>query len=68
MTTFPGWSSLEEQRGIGMERVAREEMKIEYGKGYARLLSRIRKDTPHAAFADRCDTAVQARITIEQPS
>jgi hypothetical protein len=35
---------LEEQQGIYMERVTREEMKIERGEGYLRLLLRIRKD------------------------
>ena len=63
---IPGLEQLEEQRGIYMEWVTRQEMKIEYGEGYRRLLLRIRKDSPHAAFDDRCDTAVQARITIEQ--
>jgi len=49
------------------ERVTRQEMKIEYGEGHRRLLLLIRKDPPHAAFDDRCDTTVQARIAIEQP-
>jgi hypothetical protein len=57
---------LEEQGGIWMERVARKEMKVEYGEGHLRLSSRIRKDPPHAAFDDRRDNTVQARITIEQ--
>jgi hypothetical protein len=48
-----------------MERVAREEMKVEYGEGHLRLSSRIRKDPPHAAFDDRRDDTVQARIPIE---
>jgi hypothetical protein len=56
---------LEEQRGIGMERVARKEMKVEYGEGHLRLFSRIREDPPHAAFDDCRDNTVQARITIE---
>jgi hypothetical protein len=58
---------LEEQQGICMEWVTRQEMKIEYGEGHTGLLSCIRKDPPHAAFDDRCDPTMQARITIEQP-
>jgi len=58
---------LEEQRGIRMEWVTREEMKIEYGEGHTGLLFCIRKDPPHAAFDHRCDTTVQTRITIIQP-
>jgi len=50
-----------------MEWVTRQEMKIEYGEGHTGLLSCIRKDPPHAAFDDRCDPTMQARITIEQP-
>ena len=50
-----------------MEWITRQEMKIEYGEGHMGLLLRIRKDLPHAAFDDRRDTTVQARITIEQP-
>jgi len=42
-------------------------MKIEHGEGHAGLLLCIHKDPPHAAFDDRCDATVQARITIEQP-
>jgi hypothetical protein len=57
---------LEEQRDICMERVTRKEMKVEYGEGHLRLSSRIREDPPHAAFDDRRDYTVQARITIEQ--
>jgi hypothetical protein len=57
---------LEEQRDICMERVARKEMKVEYGEGHLRLPLCIRKDPPHAAFDDRRDNTVQARITIEQ--
>ena len=49
-----------------MEWVTRQEMKIEYGEGHLRLSSRIRKDPPHAAFDDRRDDTVQARIPIEQ--
>ena len=64
---IPGLEQLEEQQGIRMERVTREEMEIEYGKGHPGLLLRIRKDPPHAAFDDRCDPTMQARITIEQP-
>lgn len=48
-----------------MERVARQKMKIEYGSGHTGFLLRIRKDPPHAAFDDRRNNAVQARITIE---
>ena len=33
-----------------MERVAREEMKIEYGEGHSGLLLCIRNHPPHAAF------------------
>ena len=50
-----------------MEWVTRQEMEIEYGQGHTGVLLCIRKDPPHAAFDDRCDTAVQARIMIEQP-
>jgi len=57
---------LEEQQGICMERVTRQEMKIEYGEGHTGILLCIRKGPPHAAFDDRCDTTVHARITIEQ--
>jgi len=39
-----------------MEWVTRQEMKIEYGGGHTGLLLCIRKDPPHAAFDDRCDT------------
>jgi hypothetical protein len=53
-------------KSSGTERVAHEEVKIEYGEGHLRLCSRIRKDPPHAAFDDRRDNTVQARITIEQ--
>jgi hypothetical protein len=63
---IPGLELPEEQRGIRMERVAREEMKIEYGEGHRGLLLRIRKDLPHPAFDDRRDNTVQAPITIEQ--
>ena len=63
----PRWEQLEEQQGICMEWITRQEMKIEYGEGHMGLLLRIRKDLPHAAFDDRRDTTVQARITIEQP-
>lgn len=66
MTTFPGLELLEEQRDICMERVARKEMKVEYGEGHLRLRLCIRKDPPHAAFDDCRDNTVQARITIEQ--
>ena len=62
----PGLELPEEERGICMERVARQQMKIEYGEGDTGLLLRIRKDPPHAAFDDRRDNAVQARVTIEQ--
>jgi hypothetical protein len=58
---------LEEPQGICMEWVTRQEMKIEYGESHTGLLLCIRKDLHHAAFDDRCDTTVQARITIEQP-
>jgi len=58
---------LEKQQGICMERVTRQEMKIEYGEGHTGPLLCIREDPPHAAFDDRRDTTVQARITIEQP-
>jgi hypothetical protein len=51
-----------------MVRVARKELKVEYGEGHLRLSSRIRKGPPHAAFDDRRDNTVQARITIEQPT
>jgi hypothetical protein len=50
-----------------MEWVTRQEMKIEYGERHTGLLLRIRKDPPHAAFDDRRDNTVQARITIEKP-
>ena len=50
-----------------MEWVTRQEMKIEYGERHTGLLLCIRKDPSHAAFDDRCDTTVQARIAIEQP-
>src|ERR1700741_441058 len=63
---IPGLEQLEEQRGVWMKRVTRQQMKIEYGEGHRGLLFCIRKDPPHAAFDDRCDTPVQARITIEQ--
>ena len=49
-----------------MERVAREEMKIEYCERHLRLRLCICKDPPHAAFDDRRDNTVQAPITIEQ--
>jgi hypothetical protein len=64
---IPGLEQLEEPQGICMEWVTRQEMKIEYGESHTGLLLCIRKDPPHAAFDDRCDTTVQARITIEQP-
>jgi hypothetical protein len=43
-------------------------MKIEYGEGRLGLLLCIRNHPPHAAFDDRRDNTVQARITIEQRS
>jgi hypothetical protein len=49
-----------------MERVTRQETKIEHGEGHAGLLSRVRKDLPHATFDNRSDATVQARIVIEQ--
>ena len=45
-----------------MERVTREEMKIKRGEGHLRLLLCIRKESPHAAFDDRRDNTMQARI------
>ena len=56
---------LEEQQAIFVERVAREEMKIEYGEGHLGHLLCIRKDPPDAAFDDRSDNTLQARIKIE---
>jgi len=41
-------------------------MKVDYGERQLRLSSRIRERPPHAAFDDRRDNTVQARITIEQ--
>jgi hypothetical protein len=64
---IPGLELPEDERGVCMEWVTRQEMKIEYGESHAGLLLCIRKDPPHAAFDDRCDTTVQTRITIEQP-
>jgi hypothetical protein len=64
---IPRLEQLEEQRSIRMEWVTRKETKIEDGERHTGLLLRIRKDLPHAAFDDRCDTTVQARVTIEQP-
>src|SRR5262249_11921136 len=63
---IPGLELLEQQRGICMERVARQEMKVEYGEGHRGVLLRIREDPPHAPSDDRRDNTVQARITIEQ--
>jgi hypothetical protein len=62
---IPGLQQLEEQLGIWMEWVTRQEIKIEYGEGHMGLPLRISEDPPHAAFDDRCDTSVQAGITIE---
>jgi hypothetical protein len=64
---IPGLQQLEEQQRIRMEWFTRKETKIEYGEGHTGRLLRIRKDPPHAAFDDRCDTTMQARVTIEQP-
>jgi hypothetical protein len=50
-----------------MEWITRQEMKIEHGESHARLSLGVCKDLPHAAFDDRCHTAVQTWITIEQP-
>ena len=41
---IPGLELPEEQRGIGMERVARQQMRIEHGEGHRGLCLPIRKD------------------------